>query len=187
MARDAVERAPNDPEVLIPAAPVIALAGGDLPGGIVTADRACAINRNSAEAWAVSGLLRAYAANLDTAVDHLRRSRRLNPLRTSFQHLGLALVHFVSGDYDEVLNWTAEGFGRWPTTVPIMRYRLAALGLLGRSAEAALALERLLALAPDLTLARVRRHVEVEMKNPYRRPGVAEAYYEGLRRAGLPE
>jgi TolB-like protein len=186
MARDAVERAPNDPEVLIPAAPVIALAGGDLSGGTVTVERACVLNRNSAEAWAVSGLLRAYAAAVDTALDHLQRSRRLNPLDTSFQHLGLALAHFVSGNYDEVLNWT-EGVGRWSTTVPIMRYRAAALGLLGRSEEAAQIVERLLALVPDLTLARVRRHVEVEMKSPYKKSGVAEAYYEGLRRAGLPE
>jgi hypothetical protein len=36
-------------------------------------------------------------------------------------------------------------------------------------------------------MARVRRHVEIEMKNPYKKPGVVEAYYEGLRRAGLPE
>jgi TolB-like protein len=148
MARDAVARAPNDPDVLIPAAPVIALAGGDLNGGTVTAERACVLNRNSAEAWAVSGLLRAYAADLDMALDHLGRSRRLNPLDTSFQHLGLALAYFVSGDYNQVLNWTAEGFGRWSTTVPIMRYRAAALGLLGRSEEAAQGVERLLATGP---------------------------------------
>ncbi|HET7879727.1 MAG TPA: winged helix-turn-helix domain-containing tetratricopeptide repeat protein [Acetobacteraceae bacterium] len=187
MARDAFERAPNDPEVLIPVAPVIALAGGDLRGGTATIERACVLNRNSAEAWAVSGLLRAYAAELDIALEHLQRSRRLNPLDTSFQNLGLALAHFVSGNYDEVLNWTGDGFGRWSTTVPIMRYRAAALGLLGRYQEAAQVVGRLLALVPGLTVTRVRRHVEVEMKNPYKKTGVAEAYYEGLRRAGLPD
>jgi hypothetical protein len=44
-----------------------------------------------------------------------------------------------------------------------------------------------LALVPNLTITRVRHHVEIEMKNPYKKPGVVEAYYEGLRRAGLPE
>jgi hypothetical protein len=38
-----------------------------------------------------------------------------------------------------------------------------------------------------VTISRCRRHIEVEMKNPFKRPGVVESYYEGLRLAGLPE
>jgi hypothetical protein len=65
--------------------------------------------------------------------------------------------------------------------------RTAALGLLGHLDEARRTVDRLLVVSPGLTISRCRRHVEVEMKNPFKRPGVVEAYYKGLRRAGLPE
>jgi adenylate cyclase len=121
------------------------------------------------------------------AFDHLERSRRLNPRVAFFQHVGFTVAHFVGGRYDEAVNWTAAGLSRYATHVPLLRYRAASLGLLGRADEARQIIGRLLTLVPNLTITRARRHVEVEMKNPYKKPGVAEAYYEGLRRAGLPE
>ncbi len=100
---------------------------------------------------------------------------------------GFSLAYFVDGDYERVLDWTAEELRQFPTDIVALRYRIAALGLLGRLDEARHAVNRVLVLNPALTISRCRRHVEVGMKNPYKRPGVAEAYYEGLRRAGLPE
>ena len=187
LARDAIQRSSDDPEVLVPAAHVIALPGGDFPGATAFTDHACVLNSNSTEAWAASGLLRAYMGEIETAIQHLERSRRLNPRATLFQHVGFALAHFVDGRYDEAVNWTTAGLGRLATHVPLLRYRASSLGLLGRIEEARQVAQRMLALVPDLTIARARRHVEIEMKNPYNKPGVAEAYYEGLRRAGLPE
>lgn len=93
----------------------------------------------------------------------------------------------MAGNYDEVVNWSTEALTRIPSSVASLKYRAAALGRLGRTDEARRAVQRLLELVPNLTITRVRRHVEVEIKNPYKKPGVAEAYYEGLRRAGLPE
>jgi TolB-like protein len=140
-----------------------------------------------AEAWAASGLLRAYLGEIEVALDHLERSRRLNPRIAFFQHVGFTVAHFVAGKYDEAVNWTAAGLSRYVAHVPLLRYRAASLGLLGRSDEARQVVQRMLAIVPDLTIARARRHVEIEMKNPYKKPSVVEAYYEGLRRAGLPE
>ena len=61
MARDAVRYSPDDAEVLVPAASIIAVAGGDFTDGFALVDRACVLNRNSTDAWALSGGLRAYA------------------------------------------------------------------------------------------------------------------------------
>ena len=132
-------------------------------------------------------MLWAYAGEIETALNHLQQSRRLNPFVTTFQHIGFALANFVVGNYAEAVNWTGDGLSRNSAHVPLLRYRAAALGLLGRTEEARQVVQRLLALVPNLTIARVRRHVEVEMRNPYKKPGVSEAYYEGLRGAGLPE
>jgi hypothetical protein len=99
---------------------------------------------------------------------------------------GFYLASFVDGDYERVLDWTAESLREHPTNIVALRYRIAALALLGRLDEARQAVQRVLALNPALTISRCRRHVEVEMHNPYKRPGVAEAYYQGLPLAGLP-
>ena len=97
------------------------------------------------------------------------------------------LACFVDGDYVGVLEWSARSLRDRPSSMPALRYRAAALALLGRIDEARQVVEQLLSFQPDMSIARCRRHIEVEMKNPFKRPGVAEAYYEGLRLAGLPE
>ena len=70
---------------------------------------------------------------------------------------------------------------------PTLRYRAASLGLLGRLEEGRQVVQRLLALAPNFTITRARRHIEFNMNNIFKMPGVADALYEGLRRCGVPE
>ena len=61
------------------------------------------------------------------------------------------------------------------------------LGLLGRVEEGRHVVRRLLELVPDYTIARARRHFEFDMNNIFGTPGVADSFYEGLRRSGVPE
>jgi tetratricopeptide (TPR) repeat protein len=189
LARNAVRLGPTDPETLCIGAAIIALPGGELAEGIAIIDRALAYNRNAAESLAISGMLRAYSGDTETALRHLHEANRLSPpgVRNLPLAFGFYLAYFVDGDYARVIEWTAEDLRQYPTDIVALRYRIAALALLGRLDEAGLAVNRILVLNPTLTISRCRRHVEVEMKNPYKRPGVAEAYYEGLRLAGLPE
>jgi TolB-like protein/class 3 adenylate cyclase/tetratricopeptide (TPR) repeat protein len=189
LARTAVQLGQADAETLCVAAHIIALPGGELAEGIAIIDVALAQNPNSADTLAISGMLRAYAGDTEMAFRHLREADRLNPsgVRIDLKGFGFYLACFVVGDYTGVLDWTAQALREQPTNVTALRYRIAALALLGRLDEARQAVARVLAVNPELTIARCRRHVEFEMKNPFRRPGVVEAYYEGLRRAGLPE
>ena len=76
---------------------------------------------------------------------------------------------------------------RFPNIAGALRYRAAALGLLGRVEEGRQVVQRLLALVPDFTVSRARRHYEFDMNNIFKTPGVADALYEGLRRCGVPE
>jgi hypothetical protein len=98
-----------------------------------------------------------------------------------------ALAHFVAGEYEEVVNWGEKAIRDHPNHAAMLRYRAASLGLLGRLEEGRQVVHRLLALAPDFTIARARRHVEYNMNNIFKTPGVADALYEGLRRCGVPE
>jgi adenylate cyclase len=189
LARTAVRLGLGDPDTLCIAAHIIALPGGELAEGIRIVDRAIAQNPSSAETLATSALLRAFAGETETAFRHLKDADRLNPAGVVVYPKNIAywLACFVDGDYTGVLYWTEQSLQLYSANVIALRYRAAALGLLGRLDEARQTASQLLALNPKLTITRCRRHVEVEMKNPYKRPGVVEAYYKGLRLAGLPE
>jgi adenylate cyclase len=190
LARNAVRLGPTDTETLCLAGLIIALPGGDLAEGIAIVDRALSYNPNSAEALTISGALRAYAGDTETALRDLNEAIPLAPPGVRQEigaPFGLCLAYFVAGDYTKVLDWTAEELRQYPTRIGALRYRIAALRLLGRFDEARQAVDRILALNQALTISRCRRHIEVEMKNPFKRPGVVEAYYKGLRLAGLLE
>lgn len=189
LARTAVQLGQADPDTLCVAAHIIALPGGEMAEGIAIIDRALALNPNSADALAVSGMLRAYSGDTQLAFRQLEEANRLSPLgvHINFKAWGFLVACLVDRDYTGVLDWTAQCLRELPTNVAALRYRTAALGLLGRQDEARQTVDRLLAVNPELTISRCRRHVEVEMKNPFKRAGVVEAYYEGLRLAGLPE
>jgi adenylate cyclase len=189
LARTALRLGLADPDTLRVAAIVIALPGGNLPEGISIVDRALKQNPNSVETLGVSGTLRAYAGDTDTAFLHLKEADRLRPpgARVDFESFGFFLACFVAGDYAGVLEWTAWALQGLPESIIALRYRAAALGLLGYQDEAFRTVKQLRTLNPELTITRIRRYLEMEVKSPFKRPGVAEAYYEGLRLAGLPE
>jgi hypothetical protein len=63
----------------------------------------------------------------------------------------------------------------------------ASFGLLNRLDEGRQVVRRILELAPAFTVAWIRKHIELDMNYAFKKPGVADAHYEGLRRSGAPE
>jgi TolB-like protein len=188
-ARTAIRLGQAEPETLGLAAHIIALPGGELVEGIAVIDLALAQNPNSVDVLAASGMLRAFLGDTVTAFRHLKEAERLSPagVRVVNKAFGLCLASFVDGDYAMAADWAAQDLRERSINVEALRYRTAALALLGRLDEAGQTVNRLLAANPEITISRCRRHNEITMKNPFKRVGVVEAYYEGLRRAGLPE
>lgn len=190
LARDAVERGRDDPDVLIPAAHIIGCCG-DPEEGIALLERALTLNPNSAEALSLAGVICAYGGNTGTALNCLERSIRLNPLHRplSAQAFGFVVAHTVAGRYEDALAWSERAALDIPSNYLSLRTRAALLGLLGRTEEAQQALRRLLTIVSGLTVSRVRDHIEVVMRSPapFRRAGFARIVCEGLRMAGLPE
>ena len=93
----------------------------------------------------------------------------------------------MAGEFEAAAEWTAKALQERPNYAPALRYRAASLGLLGRVEEGRQVVQRLLELVPDYTIARARRHIEFDMNNIFKTPGVADSFYEGLRRSGVPE
>jgi tetratricopeptide (TPR) repeat protein len=156
LANTAIQLGQADPETLCIAAHIIALPGGDLDEGIAIVNRALAQNPNSADALAISGMLRAYSGDTQTAMRHLEEANRLSPrgVRVNFGTFGYFLAGFVDGDYERVLDGTAQALREQSTNVTALRYRTAALALLGGLDEARRTVARLLAVNSDMTISR---------------------------------
>jgi adenylate cyclase len=188
LAETALALDPEDSILLHISAEIVALPGGDLNGGLALIDRSLAINPIDTFALGKAARLRAFAGDTEAAFCYLDRCFLLNsfgPNRGAY--FGRALAHFVHHDYTEAAEWAGKALRANPNHAATLRYQVASLGLLGRVDEGQEAARRLLALVPGFTVARARRHVEFDMNNAFRTPGVANFLYEGLQRCGVPE
>jgi adenylate cyclase len=91
-----------------------------------------------------------------------------------------AFSHYLLGQYDASLSWAREALYLNPNHLQVLAVRAAALAQLGRSEEAAMAAEVLLAGYPGLT-------VEKHLRN-FRWKELSDIahYREGLLKAGVP-
>ncbi len=187
-ARKALELGGDDPQVLAMVAHRIALPGGDLSGGIALIEQALALNPNSVEALTNGAHLYAYAGDTERAIAYVEQATRLNPLQGNFyRFLAVAIAHFGAGRYADVLDATARVLREAPDFSPALRYRAASFGLLGRIEEGEAVALHLGRVTEGMTVAWARAHLEFDMRNAFRNPGVIDALCEGLRRVGVPE
>jgi adenylate cyclase len=187
LARAALEQDPNDPEVLRAAGLAIHYAGGDRSGSIALLNRAIELNPNSAQTLQYAALTNAYTGDTQLVITLLERAARLNPFNLTLDfYLAYAISHFAAGQFEATVEWTAKAFEYFPNDAATLRYRAAALGLLGRVEEGREVVQRLLALVPGFSITQARRFVEFGMNNPFR-PDIADTLYEGLRLCGVPE
>jgi len=185
LAQRAAALGQEDPETLWMAGRALAMLGGDLQGGLALIDRALTLNPNSANAWRVSGLVRAFLVDTELAIAHLERSARLSPL-DFFAYLcshGFVCAHFMAGRHEEASAWCDRTLHERPDYPPALRMKAATCGLLGRLEEGRAWVGRLLAVNPDTTVSSMRLYYGPFMK----KPGCLEALLDGLRKAGLPE
>src|SRR5206468_9808616 len=106
LAEVAVRQAAEDASVLAQAANAIMDLGGDLGWAIALTDRAIATNPSCARAWFISGIAHLQAGNGDTAIEHLERAARLDPLSSANDiikvHIGIGRI--LQGDYAAALS-----------------------------------------------------------------------------------
>ena len=154
------------------------LLNGDLDHSRSEAEAALGLNPNSPNYVGTIGFILVLGGEFDRGEELLRQATALNPRHPRWFHHALFHVHFRRGEYEEALS-EAEVVGH-----PIAFYdpvlKAAALGMLGRSAEAAETIELILQLKPDIES---RAHeLLVRTATP---TVVREALIEGLRSAGL--
>jgi TolB-like protein/class 3 adenylate cyclase len=188
VAQRALALDPADAGVVAGTALIFGVPGDDMETGLALVEKAIGLNPNNADAFRNGAALYAYRGEVDRAVEHQQQADRLNPLDAGWiGGTAYAIAHFGVGDHEKVVDWTARILRERPNVAAALRYRAASLALLGRTDEARRVIARLLEHAPGYTVSEVHRHQEFDMNSPFKRPGVTESLYRGLRLAGLPE
>jgi tetratricopeptide (TPR) repeat protein len=113
------------------------------------ADRAVALNPNSARGWALSAYLRIWAGQLEIALEHHEVSDRLSPrARVGTSSLAIGGVHFLAHRFDEAVPKLLIAIQEDPTAPQGYRYLAACYAHMGRLDEAREIIGRLRAIAP---------------------------------------
>jgi adenylate cyclase len=183
LAKAAVTADRDDPTVLWIASLATAFLGQDLDGAMALIDRSLAINPNSAGAWRVSGLLRCYTGDPESAIEHAEHALRLSPrdpMAWTF-HSVLATAHMQAKRYEDAVTWATKAIRENSNSSTPYRTLAASCVHLGRLDEGRAAMQRVLELEPGLTLSEFKRTY------PIGRYANLDDYLDGLREAGLQE
>jgi TolB-like protein len=173
-ARRAIRAAGNDPFVLASAAFVFGYFGEDIEAAIALMDRSLAANPGFAYGWYWSSVLRLFAGQPDTAIEHMETSLRLNPrdrFGTPLSVIGTA--YFYKQEFDTAVAKLQASIQERPGYAISYRFLAACYAQMGRLDEAREVVERLRALTP----------VIVPPYIPARNPQHRELFLSGLRLA----
>jgi hypothetical protein len=140
----ALDVARDDPFVLAHAAQALAYFGEDIGAMIALVDRALALNPNFARGWHLSGLLRQWAGDRDTAIEHFETALRLSPrhgVGPTLQNIGCA--HFGARRFEEAVPKLLLAIQDDPGRPIAYRFLAASYAHMGRLDDARGVVERL--------------------------------------------
>ena len=155
-------------------------ARGELQGALSEIERALGMSPNLAVAHGQRGATLIFAGRSKEGLAAVQTSIRLDPRDpfSAIRLLHIACGLYFSREYEEAIEAAKQLIRSYPDFPMIYRWPAAALGQLGRMAEAKEALDKAVSLAPAAFDMYVRKRV------PWFRPEDHAHLVEGLRKAG---
>jgi adenylate cyclase len=155
-------------------------ARGDHLGARAQAERALALCPNLAAAHGALGVILAYSGAPKEGLAALETCIRLDPRDPSLVNRlnQVALAHYFCKNYEAAVEAAERAIRSFPDFPSPYRWRAAALGELGRTAEANEALEKAQAISPTSFDFQVRQ------RPPWFRPEDHAHMLDGLQKAG---
>ena len=174
LARRALQVAPDDPEVVGPAAFVLGWYGQDIDAAVGLIDRCLDLNPSSARSWYWSAVLRLFVGTPDLAIEHFETSMRLSPRdRFGAPLSGIGGALLFSRRFEEAAAKLRASLEQHPTFALTYRFLAACYAHMGRLQEAREVVDRL----------RTISRVVVPSVTPFRNPEHSELLLSGLRQA----
>ena len=184
LASRAVELGKDDSNVLWMAAYAVWRLANDARRARELAYRSLRLNPNSAIALAITAWMEAQTGNPAKAIEIYQRAERLSPLdpRGWLIATGLGMAFFHQERFDEAASWAEKALVDNPRCTIALRTLAGSLAKVGRRQEAAVVVQKLLKIEPQLTLSVWRARLRWLDETPW-----GNRYVEALRLAGLPE
>jgi adenylate cyclase len=159
------------------------LLRGDFEGALSEAHRALVLSPSLAGAHSTMGAVLIFSGRLKEGLAEEQTALRLDPRSpTRADHLlRIAAGHYFCGAYEDSVEAAKQAIRSQPNSPLPYRFLAAALGQLGRTEEAAEALQRHVAIAPAALESFVRYGL------PFFRSEEHAHLVDGLRKAGMPE
>ncbi|WP_198369838.1 adenylate/guanylate cyclase domain-containing protein [Roseomonas rosulenta] len=154
----------------------------DYDTALVFFERALSTCPNSALAWLLSSATLSYVGRTEEAIRHGEHGLRLSPFdQNLFSYYNiLGIAHYCHGNIPEAVRWCRLADAETPRFTSNLRVLIAALMAAGQESEAGHAVDRLMQLEPDFTLAEYERS-----RLPYRDIRIRARIIADLRAAGL--
>jgi adenylate cyclase len=178
-ARKAVELDPTDAEALAYRAFAVGIAG-DFPRGFDYVEQALSINPNCVRAYRAKGWLLLNSGRPTEGREAILFAMRIDP-RSTLDVVPQSFIvesYYMERDYESAVSSARRLMADRPDHPWPYRWMAAALGQLGRTAEARDVLDRAIATAPDAF------HLFVRQRVPWVRQEHYDHMLEGLRKAG---
>jgi pentatricopeptide repeat protein len=174
LARRALRASPEDPNVLALTAFVLGYCGEDIDVSLGLIDRCLTLNPSSARGWHWSALLRVFAGEPLTALEHFQNYLRLSPRDRMATYLnGIGEAYFFSRRFDEAAANLLASLDLVPGFPVTYRVLASCYAHMGRLDEAREIIRRLRAITPAV----------MEPATRYRNPELRELFLSGLRLA----
>ena len=174
LARQALQVAENDPDILANVVHVLGYFGEEIGTMMAVIDRVLALNPSFARGWFRSGVLRLWAGQPDLAIEHVETSLRLSPReRISTPLTVMGEAYFLKRQFDEAVAKLLLSIQDNPGYPHSYRILAACYAHMGRLDEAQATLTRLRAVAPKVMPSYL----------PWRNPEDRELFLSGLRLA----
>jgi len=183
LARRAVELGPDDEVALCTAAFALNDFASEFAVADALTERALALNPNLAWAWLFSGWVKVSLRDTESAIERLERAMRLSPQDPQIFSMqsAIACAHFVASRYEEALTMAETAMRERPNVVLPICVATASAALAGRIDEAERLVDRLIQVAPELSVSKLKDVFSYLWAEDF------ERLMAGLRKAGLPE
>jgi adenylate cyclase len=122
-----------------------------------------------------------YAGRHEEAVRYAEQSVRVNPIPASYSFLVLGMAYSWVGRYEEAIAALKKAVQGAPDHRLRRLYLTVAFSWAGRLEEARAQADEVLRISPNFSLKRIAKRV------PFKNQGDRKRYFDGLRKAGLPE
>jgi adenylate cyclase len=178
----AIAHGADDATALCMAGFATAMVTRDYDVGISAIDRSLALNNSYAAGFAFSALLRAFAGQYETAIEHALRAIRLNPLDPmgAQPYISLIFSYLPLGNFEEAAAAAVKAVQLNPRFSIPHALHIVALVKLGRLEAAHAAAGRLLELMPEFRVEMLTRVASAPKE-------IVADWAEALRSAGIPE